>query len=252
MNFCKYFDFILTCIYISVINYFSQIMFPIFDAKTNLNRSSFCVILGQDTRLLVQDFLYQSRDFFRAVTVFCKNKGIATYSKIIPDCFIFDNVESDPDAAISFLEDIVRRQQAVSRNPPPWMKTSENKRVLIIVDNCCYISRVATKFREMSKYLRSFYLSLLVVETTKTKIPTSFFNNMDFMFYQNENENKFIVESYGHHWPETTKTFSYENSQDDVLNALNNNTCVCILPKDILKIIVEYVKFYVSEDLWNA
>jgi hypothetical protein len=91
---------------------------------------------GSGKSFCIRDLLFKNQDRFKAVVVICPTEKInRAYGSIIPDIFIYDELnQATLDAITRFYE----RQEAINdpNNSPEWMKTPEDRALLIIMDDC--------------------------------------------------------------------------------------------------------------------
>lgn len=84
----------------------------------------------------IRDLLYRNRHKFKTVIIICPSEFVNDdgYKEIIPDCFIFDELN---EATVQMIHNLMfLRQKALKKKLAPWMKDISDINVLIIMDDC--------------------------------------------------------------------------------------------------------------------
>jgi hypothetical protein len=136
---------------------------------------------GGGKSFCVRDLLYKNRHKFPAIIVICPTEPVNKfYQSIIPDIFIFDELNED---TIEAIKKIYKRQTELAQEMPPWMKTEEDRTVLIIMDDCMASEKKhlnSLTVRDIYKMGRHYKFSLIVIVQYFNDLSIDLRHNLDY------------------------------------------------------------------------
>src|SRR5438309_1444349 len=97
---------------------------------------------------LVRDILYKNQGKWPAIVVICPSEPVQNfYKNIIPDIFIFDELNAD---TIESIKNMYKRQTMSKKKLHPSMTKESDMNLLIIMDDCMgqqkkYLNHLAVK-----------------------------------------------------------------------------------------------------------
>lgn len=129
----------------------------------------------------IRDLLYKNQHKFPSVIVICPSEKVNNFYKtIIPDAFIYDDLDAD---AIKAIDQAFARQKSLLKELPPWMSSAEDATCLIIMDDCMasekkYLNHL--KVKELYKNGRHFKFALWVVVQYFNDLASDLRLNLDY------------------------------------------------------------------------
>ncbi len=199
---------------------------------------------GTGKSTLIFDILYNHRDIPMGIVMSGTEESNQSYSKCIPDTFIYGNYEQDK------IDSVVKRQVKIrsreSKEENATGKEVEKSYVFMVLDDCMDDKKWIknTTIRGMFKNGRHWNILFLVAMQYSLDIPPELRMCFDYVFILKENINSNKKKLYDHYCGIFPSLDMFSQVLD---NCTNDYSCIVINNKSISNDIKDVVYWYKAD-----